>query len=170
MWVAIASIVMMFGGLTSGYIVKRNQANWQTFDLPVQFWYSTVAIVLSSIALWMAAKAFKQRQMANYRMLMLGTLLLGIAFMALQVMGFINLWEQGITFTKNVSYSFLYTLVGVHALHVLGGIIALLVLVVKAFNQNERSYNIVPVEVVSTYWHFVDVLWVYLLIFLMMIR
>lgn len=170
MWVAIASIVMMFGGLTSGYIVKRNQANWQTFDLPVEFWYSTAAILLSSVALWFAGKAFKQRQLPKYSLLLLVAFFLGIGFIVLQVLGFVNLWHQGITFTKNVSYSFLYTLVGVHAAHVVGGIIALLVLVVKSFNSSRRNYNAVGLEVVSTYWHFVDVLWVYLLVFLMMIR
>ena len=67
LWVAIGSILMMFAGLTSAYIVKRNQANWQTFDLPVAFWYSTAIIVLSSFTLMMAVSSFKNRMMSRYR-------------------------------------------------------------------------------------------------------
>ena len=80
------------------------------------------------------------------------------------------MWEHGVTLTGNVSFSFLYVIVGLHALHVLGGIIALLVLFTKAFSSRVRNYDIVPVEVMSTYWHFVDFLWIYLLIFLILIR
>jgi len=170
LWVGIASIIMMFAGLTSAYIVKRNQANWTTFELPVMFWYSTAVIILSSVTLVMAQSAFKQREMGKYRKLVVTTLLLGVLFVVLQIFGFIGLWENGITLTGNVSFSFLYVIVGLHALHVIGGVIALIVLFAKAFSSKVRTYNIVPIEVISTYWHFVDVLWIYLLIFLLMIR
>ena len=98
------------------------------------------------------------------------TIILGVLFMALQLIGFNQLIQREITLTGNVSFSFLYVIVGIHAVHVLGGLIALLVLFIKAFRSNIRTYNSTPLEVVSTYWHFVDILWVYLLIFLMMIR
>jgi cytochrome c oxidase subunit III len=170
LWVGIASIIMMFAGLTSAYIVKRNQANWTTYELPVLFWYSTAVIVASSITLLMAHNAFGRREMGKYRNLVVVTLLLGVLFVTLQVLGFKQLWENGITLQENVSFSFLYVIVGLHALHVIGGVIALIVLFAKAFSSKVRSYNIVPIEVISTYWHFVDVLWIYLLIFLLIIR
>lgn len=170
LWVAIASILMMFAGLTSAYIVKRNQANWQTFDLPVAFWYSTVLIVISSFTLVMAVRSFKQRMMSKYRWLMGATLLLGSLFIALQVIGFQQLWKLGITLQGNVSYSFLYIIVGLHAAHVIGGIIALIVMCLQAFRTSVRSYSIIPVELMNTYWHFVDILWLYLLVFLLMIK
>lgn len=170
LWVGVASIVMMFAGLTSAYIVKRNQANWVTFELPVMFWYSTAVIVISSIVLHLSNVAFKQREMAKYRTLVVCTLLLGIVFVILQIIGFNQLWLKGITLTGNVSFSFLYVIVGLHALHVVGGIIALIVLFAKAFSGKVRNYDIMPLEVISTYWHFVDALWIYLLIFLLMIR
>ena len=81
---------MMFAGFTSAYIVKRNQANWQTFDLPQFFWYSTVAILLSSATIFLAEKAFKQRQMKKYRSLLSATVLLGVLFIVFQVLGFAN--------------------------------------------------------------------------------
>ena len=170
LWVALASITMMFAGFTSAYIIKRNLANWVTFSLPNVFWYSTFVIILSSVTLWLAQKAFKGREMVKYRNLVVTTLLLGILFIVLQIVGFRQLWLNGMTLTANVSFSFLYVIIGLHALHILGGIIALLVLFAKAFSARVRNYDIVPVEVISTYWHFVDFLWIYLLIFLLMIR
>jgi len=170
LWAGIASIIMMFAGLTSAYIVKRNQANWTTFDLPLIFWYSTAVIVISSITLQLSHKAFKQREMSKYRGLVVASLLLGLLFIVMQGIGFNQLWIKGITLTKNVSFSFLYVIVGLHSLHVLGGVIALLVLFANAFSSKVRNYNIVPLEVINTYWHFVDILWIYLLVFLLMIR
>lgn len=170
LWVGIGSLLMMFAGLTSAYIVKRNQANWQTFDLPQFFWYSTVAILLSSATIFLAEKAFKRREMKKYRSLVIVTLVLGVLFITFQVLGFQQLWAKQITLTANVSYSFMYVIVSLHAAHVVGGLIALLVLFAKAFSTKTRTYDSIPVELVSTYWHFVDVLWIYLLIFLLMIR
>jgi len=170
LWVGIASIVMMFAGLTSAYIVKRNQANWITFDLPPMFWYSTAVIIASSITLYLSGIAFKQRDMPRYRSLVVVTLVLGLLFIGMQVIGFSQLWEKGITLTSNVSFSFLYVIVGLHAVHVIGGVIALVILFLNAFSKKVRNYNTMPLEVISTYWHFVDALWLYLLIFLLMIR
>ncbi|MEO7524222.1 MAG: cytochrome c oxidase subunit 3 [Ferruginibacter sp.] len=170
LWVGIGSILMMFAGLTSAYIVKRNQVNWVTFDLPAAFWYSTAVIILSSATLYMASRAFKERAMSRYRSLMTGTLILGVLFIVLQIIGFNQLWHVGVTLTGNVSYSFLYIIVGLHGLHVVGGIIALIVMSLKAFSIKTRNYSIVPVDLISTYWHFVGILWIYLLIFLLMIR
>lgn len=170
LWVGIGSLLMMFAGLTSAYIVKRNLANWQTFDLPQLFWYSTVVILLSSVMMYLAKKAFVQREMKKYRSLLAVTVLLGVLFIVFQLMGFRQLYAQEITLTKNVSFSFMFVIVGLHAAHVIGGLIALIVLFAKAFSKKTRIYNSVPVELVSTYWHFVDILWIYLLIFLIMVR
>ncbi len=170
LWIAIGSIVMMFAGLTSAYIIKRNQPNWLEFDLPVTFWYSTAAILASSITIWLAVRAFRNGEMSRYRKMLIATLVLGIVFVSLQVLGFIQLWNKGITLIKNVSISFLYPIVGLHALHVIGGIVALLIMFLKAFSRRQKTYSAVPIEMMSTYWHFVDLLWIYLLFFLLMIR
>ena len=170
LWVGIGSILMMFAGLTSAYIVKRNQVNWKTFELPLAFWYSTAAIVLSSITLYLAGRSFKEREMQKYRSLMMATIILGVLFIAMQILGFNQLVKQGVGLGKTVSVDFLWVIVGLHAAHVIGGIIALLVLFSKAFSNKTRNYTTVPVEVTSTYWHFVDILWIYLLFFLIMIR
>ena len=170
LWVAIGSILMMFAGLTSAYIVKRNQANWTSFEIPVLFWVSTAVIIASSLTIMTATKAFKERAIGKYRSLMMVTTILGVLFIVLQVIGFKQLWDIGLTLQKNVAYSFLYVIVGLHALHVIGGVVALVVMALKAFSNKTRIYSAVPLEVMSTYWHFVDVLWIYLLIFLVLIR
>ncbi|MFZ1530467.1 MAG: cytochrome c oxidase subunit 3 [Ferruginibacter sp.] len=170
LWIGIGSMLMMFAGLTSAFIIKRNQAGWISFDLPPVFWYSTAVILLSSISIWMAQQAFKARLMNRYRVLMALTLVLGVLFLVLQYVGFKQLWAKGITLTASVSYSFLYVIVGMHALHLLGGIAALVFMLLRAFGSKVKTYSTVPVELISTYWHFVDLLWIYLLFFLLMIK
>ena len=169
MWVAIGSIVMMFAGLTSAFIVKSNQAGWKTIAMPKVFWVSTAVIIISSITLQMALRSFKQREMNQYRLLIGLTLLLGVSFVVLQWMGFQQLWEQKITFTGSGAGQFLYVIFGLHAIHVIGGLLALIVMFIKAFVGKTKLYSSVPVEVMATYWHFVDLLWIYLLIFFLII-
>jgi cytochrome c oxidase subunit 3 len=169
LWVAIGSIVMMFAGLTSAYIVKSNQVNWKPVTLPSVFWISTAAMLLSSLTLQMALRSFKQREMNKYRSLIGATLLLGAAFIVLQWMGFSELWKQQVTFKGAGAGQFLYIIFGLHALHVVGGVVVLLVMFIKAFTGKIKLYSSVPVEVAATYWHFVDFLWIYLLVFFLFI-
>ena len=170
LWIALASIVMMFAGLTSAYIIKRNLSNWITFDLPVIFWYSTAIIIISSVTILASRSAFKQREMRNYRRWLAVTMILGIVFVVLQYFGFRELWENGFTLTRNVSFSFLYIIVGLHALHVIGGVIALIVTLIKAYSVKNKNYSPVQIDLMNTYWHFVDFLWIYLLLFLVLIK
>lgn len=173
MWVAIASICMMFAGLTSAYIVKKSQDNVIKVLLPNVFWWSTVVIVLSSITIYIAVKAIKVRDMQRYRMMLLTTALLGVVFALMQYNGFAQMGLNGVKFigrTSNPGASFLVVIIGLHALHVLGGVVALLVMSLKLFIGRTRNYSSIPVEVVATYWHFVDILWLYLLLFLIFMR
>jgi cytochrome c oxidase subunit 3 len=170
LWVGIGSIVMMFAGLTSAYIVKREQPAWTSFTAPVAFYYSTAVMLISSLTIFLAAKSFSERRMIRYRKLVAATAVLGLVFIFLQGIGFRHLWETGTTFHGSGAGQFLYIIAGLHALHVFGGVIAIFVLWVKAGNARIRSYNVVPVEVTSTYWHFVDLLWIYLFIFFLMVQ
>jgi len=168
LWVAMGSIIMMFAGLTSAYIVKKNQSSWLEFDLPVVFIYSTLVIIASSLTVHLAAKAFKAREMARYRTLITVTALLGVLFMALQILGFMDLEARNIALTgakSNSAASFLLVITGLHMLHVLGGVIALLVMFIKAYVSSVKNYSSLSIELVGTYWHFVDILWIYLFIF-----
>ena len=170
LWVALGSIVMMFAGLTSAYIVKRDQPNWTTFSIPRASWYSTATILISSVTIQMALKAFKEREMMRYRNLVTLTAFLGVAFVALQYLGFKSIWNSGITLRGSGGGQFLYIIAGLHAAHVLGGIAALVIMFIKAFASKVRRYNSIPIELMTTYWHFVDLLWIYLFIFFIGIK
>lgn len=165
LWVGLGSIVMMFAGLTSAYIVKGSQPDWATVEMPKLFYYSTAAIIASSITIQLALKAFKERNMMMYRRLITFTALLGALFITLQILGFNQLWNSGVDFKGSGAGQFLYIIFGLHVLHVLGGVITLLVIFIKAFSSRIRNYNPVTIELASTYWHFVDLLWIYLFVF-----
>lgn len=180
MWIAIGSMAMAFAGLTSGYLVRQAQGNWRYYQLPMMFWFSTAAVILSSVTMSLGVKAFKNREMPKFKMLITATLILGIAFGLLQYGGFYQLYHQlqqikingetlnqtaGVRLDGNPSESFLYVIAGLHLAHMLGGIVALTIVFFRAFRTNVKVYNATGLEIAATYWHFVDILWVYLFVF-----
>ncbi len=168
LWVGIGAIIMMFAALTSAYIVRHSQQNWLEFNLPKVFWYSTAVIILSSVTMHLSLKAFLARERLRYRLLLGATALLGVLFAVLQGFGFYDLYSRGIQIIgegSNPSASFLGVITGLHVVHVLGGVIALLIVFIKAYSTRVKSYDSTPLEILSVYWHFVDILWVYLFIF-----
>lgn len=170
LWAGMASIIMMFAGMTSAYIVKRSQSNWLQFDLPVIFIWSTIVILLGSLFIHLALKWFRARNMRLYRLLINATALLGVAFITMQFIGFMQLQSSGVQlFGKgsNPAASFLGVIVGLHLLHVLGGVIAILIQFFKSYRQKVKTYSSLSIELAATYWHFVDILWLYLFVFLM---
>ena len=172
LWVGIGSIIMMFAALTSAYIVREAQHNWLEFSMPKVFWYSTVVILASSVTLHLAVKSFKARERNRYRSLLTITALLGLLFAGLQISGFYDLYNRGIQIIgkgSNPSASFLGIITGLHVVHVLGGIVALMVLFFRAYSRKVKSYDSTPIEILSIYWHFVDILWLYLFIFFMFV-
>ncbi|RYF82521.1 MAG: heme-copper oxidase subunit III [Chitinophagaceae bacterium] len=160
---------MMFGGLTSGYIVRKSQGNWETFTLPMAFYISTAAILVSSVTLMLALRSFKQRKMVLHRNMVTITFILGIAFTVLQYIGFKELFAQ-MKWANNVAFQYLIVIVLVHAAHIIGGVVALLILFLQTYSRKVKTYSTTALEIVSTYWHFVDILWIYLFIFFIMNR
>jgi cytochrome c oxidase subunit III len=169
LWAAMASILMMFGAFTSAYIVKQASGNWLEFSMPAAFYASTVAIILSGIAVHSSFNSFKAGNESRYKYLLIAGFLLGITFIVCQYFGWLELFDKGVDLKGNVSGSFLYLITGVHALHVLGGIATLIVALIHAFSLkfNVTQKRIDRFDLVVNYWHFVDVLWIYLFIFLM---
>lgn len=174
LWVAMASIIMAFAALTSAYLVKMNQSDWHVYRLPSVFTISTIAILISSGTMYLAGKSFKQREMPRFRMWITITAALGLVFITLQVTGFLQVHKIPdiglIGKNSTASGSFLLVIAGLHILHVLGGVIALLVQFFRAFSRKRRSYAATPVEITGIYWHFVDFLWIYLFIFFSVAR
>jgi cytochrome c oxidase subunit 3 len=167
LWIAMASISMMFAGLTSGYIVQKANIAWRYYNLPGVFTISTAVILLSSITMILGLRAFKQRRIPQYRALITTTLLLGIAFGILQYVGFYQLYhlDQPVRVDGNPSESFLFIITGLHLAHIAGGIVALLIVFLRAFRTNVKEYKSTGLEIVAQYWHFDDILWIYLFIF-----
>lgn len=170
MWLAIAGIVMFFAAFTSAYVVMEARSSWQFFKLPDVFWFSTAIIIVSSYTMHLSLKSFKAHHMMRYKTLITVTAVLGLVFLIGQLIGFSNMYTRGITLQWNISSALIYIIVSAHMLHVLGGVIALFVIFGRAYRRNIRTYDPVPVEVVSTYWHFVDGLWIYLYIFFLLIK
>ena len=169
LWAGLGSIVMMFAGLTSAYIVKKSQASWLEFELPNVFVVSTVVILISSFTIQMAVKKQKEQQENQYRGFLAVTAILGLVFIILQIQGFKTLEGNSIALTgarSNSAASFLFVITGLHLLHVLGGVIALVWISVRVFSSKNNINNDLPVKLISNYWHFVDILWVYLFVFL----
>ncbi len=168
LWLGLSGIIMMFAGLTSAYIVKRSQPGWESFSLPKIFIYSTVVIVLSSLTVQMAYKSFKERMMTKYRLYFAVTALLGLAFVIMQIVGFYQFQASGkkmIGLGSNPAYSFVLAIAGLHVVHIVGGFVALIIVFFKTLSTKKRVYDAIPIELVATYWHFVDILWLYLFVF-----
>lgn len=169
LFLAMASIVMIFAGLTSAYVVSKSRPDWLTdFDLPQSFLWSTIVILISSATFHLAVSAIKKGNRSNTTLFLLLTLLLGVAFVILQFIGFGQIVEQGYYFTgseSTITTSFLYVIVIVHLAHLFGGMISLLVIIYNHFKQRYTSSQTLGIELGAIYWHFMDFLWLYLFLF-----
>jgi cytochrome c oxidase subunit 3 len=174
LWLGLGTIIMMFAGLTSAFIVRRAAGNWLAFELPPLFYISTLVIALSSLTLIFAERSFKQQNRTVYKNLLGLTLFLGIVFVILQYAAWMQLAGYGILLRGNPSGSFVYVISGLHAAHVLGGILFLTIFYLKALPKLDPVKELLedinteknlPIEMLSAYWHFVGILWVYLLVF-----
>lgn len=167
LWVGIGSIIMMFGAFTSAYIVRRAAGNWFEFKLPDIFFFNTIVILLSSVTLHLSYQGFKKGNEKQYKGLLIATFLLGILFIVLQYQGWKAMDAMGATFTINPSSSFVYVISGLHAAHILGGLGALSMAMLHAFilPYKPTPRRKLRFELVVQYWHFVDLLWIYLIVF-----
>ena len=170
-WLFIVSIVMIFGSLTSAYIVRQAEGNWKVFEMPAIFLYSTVVLLASSVTIQLAYVAAKKEDTNKNRVFLAFSLLLSLVFMYMQVLGWKELTQSGVFFSfGNPSESFLYVLTGLHAFHLLTGVIFIIIVLISSFKISARSNSLVQNEMCSTYWHFLDGLWLYLYLFLVFNR
>lgn len=175
LWVGIASIIMTFAGLTSGYIVSRTalmgENRWLLFELPVQFYWSSAAIVLSSLTIVWAKRAAKKDQFKNVQIALFITLVLGLLFAWFQYLGSQDLIARNLNFIGvNTAISWVYVIAGLHWLHVISGIIVLIVTFLRSLNGAYSSADHHGLDISAIYWHFLDVLWLLLFLFLVFIR
>lgn len=169
LWFAMLSMVMMFAGLTSAYIVSNSRPDWlNDFVMPSAFFYSTLVMVLSSITFQWAKRSIKINNRAKTTTFLLVTLILGLLFVFLQFKGFNQIIESGYYFTgseSTVTTSFLYIVVIVHLLHLFGGLIALLIIIYKHYKQKYNKAQSLGIELGVMFWHFLDILWILLFLF-----
>ena len=173
LWVSLISMVMFFAGLTSAYVISMERDDWVSFDLPNAFYTSTILIVISSITIFISQKLLKKGNLSLSRILLVITLGLGIAFVWQQYIGFKELEASGLYFTgkgSTVSTSFIIGITLMHVLHLIAGTISLLVVIYNHFKNKYKSDDLLGFELGAIFWHFVDILWIYLFFFFYFIR
>ena len=175
MWVGLASIAMMFTSLSSAYIVRYASANdWVPLAIPRVMFASTALILISSVTLELARRKLKRSFQDAYRRYLLFTVLLGLAFLASQLISWRQLARQGIYLSSNPHSSFFYLLTGAHAVHLIGGLLALAFLWLRWRREVTGAALIAKrqatTDAVTIYWHFMDGLWIYLFLLLFLWR
>ncbi|MEZ7970867.1 MAG: cytochrome c oxidase subunit 3 [Cyclobacteriaceae bacterium] len=168
LWLFIVSICMLFAGLTSAYIVKKSDGRWLQFDMPDMFLYSTLVLVLSSVAMhWTYLKA-KDNSLKAVKIGITATAAIAIAFFYMQYLSWVKLVAQDVFLVGNPSGSFVYIFSGLHLAHLIGGLVFLLVVFLDTMNYKVHSKSMLAIEMCTTYWHFLGGLWIYLYLFLVM--
>jgi len=173
LWVSMISMVMFFAGLTSAYVISMKRDDWVSFDLPQAFYVSTFLIVASSITLFLSQRFLKQNNRQLSLILLVITLFLGLGFIWQQYIGFNQLKSIGLFFTgpeSTVSTSFIIGITFLHVLHLLAGVIVLFVVIYNHFKYKYNPDDMLGFELGAIFWHFVDVLWIYLFFFFSFIK
>ena len=169
LWLFVVTVVMIFASMTSAYIVRQSEGNWREFELPSSFWINSGIILLSSFTMHWAYWSAKRDHLKNLRIAMVATTVLGVAFLIGQYLAWGDLVAMGVFFTGgNPAESFVYVLSGLHAAHLIGGVVFLLVTLISVFRYRVHAKSMDQIEMCATYWHFLDGLWLYLFVFLLL--
>jgi cytochrome c oxidase subunit 3 len=169
LWIALVSIIMFFGGITSAVIVSQGGGSFIAIPMPLGFTISTFIIVLSSITFHFGFISIKKGNYGVATMSIGLTLLLGLLFVITQYSGWVTLHDSGFYLAGSESTqesSFLYLITGLHVVHLIGGLVSLIVVLVKTFKKKYNLEDTVGMQVSLTYWHFLGGLWIYLFFFL----
>lgn len=173
LFLSMGSMFMLFAAFTSAYYVRQQKGDWLQFDIPQIFYISTAVILLSSVTMNWGLSAIKKNNLAGLKTASGITLLLGLGFVVCQFLGWSVLYSQKIVFAgkySNASGSFFYVLTLMHLLHLVAGIIALFVVWIKSIQGKYTSENLLGVRLCAIFWHFLDILWIYLFLFLLFVR
>lgn len=165
MALGIVSILMFFMALAATFLVLRGGRNWVPVHIPTLMWFNTVVLLASSITLELARRELVQCRLSTYRNWWLLTTAFGVGFLIGQIFAWRQLVAQGIYLANNSASSFFYIFTGAHALHLFGGVAALIYVAKRNF-EHAQVTRAVAAEVTSYYWHFMDALWLFLLVLL----
>lgn len=174
LWFGIISLIMTFAGWTSAYIVSKSRPDWlKEFELPQAFFLSLVIILASSATLVISQKALEHGNRARATVFLWLTFILGCYFIYNQFIGFNEIVDVGYRFTgptSNITMTFIFIIAFMHILHVAVGLVCLAVVIYNHYKQKYTADNLLGFELASTFWHFLDVLWVLLFLFLYFFR
>jgi len=167
LWILLTAIIMLFAGLSSAYIVLRGMPTWQNIELPFLLWPNTAALLLSSVAIDISRRAVRRNDLTSMRRWLALGGLLGVAFLAGQLAAWRQLVIAGVYIPSTLQSGFFYILSGLHGLHLVGGVIALGFVLVRARRHRLTASNYEPLRLCAMYWHVMDALWVYLFMLLL---
>ena len=172
LWLFIVSIILFFGGITSAYIVSKgiesDKDMWYAFDMPPILWYTTGVLLISSIMLQFGVWGAKKGDFSRARISLILTFILGVFFLIGQIFAWTILRDSGVVFGNANSSNYMYLLTGLHGVHIIAGLIFVLVVLVNTFRGKYKQGNTIAIENCATFWHFLDLLWIYLFIFLLL--
>jgi len=168
LWLFIVTVVMIFAALTSAYIVRQSEGNWLEFEIPKTLYISSAIILASSLTMQWSYMAAKKDSLTSLRISSLITAFLGVAFLICQFLAWQDLVAMDVYFVGNPAGSFMYVLTGLHGVHLISGVIFLVLVTVNAFRYKVHSKSMDQIEMCATYWHFLDGLWLYLFLFLLL--
>jgi len=171
-WLFVVSSTIMFGGWTSYYIVfSASKGKGHGLVLPDMFIYSTAVLIASSVCLFLASRAFRNKQVKQQKTLLWATLLLGLAFGYLQVEAWSSLYQSGAALVNNnAAISMIYIVSGIHLLHIFAGVCFILRCLTGSYSGIPAEKQQFRMEITSIFWHFIDILWIYLYVFLLLNR
>jgi cytochrome c oxidase subunit 3 len=165
-WLFIVSSCMIFAGFTSAYILASKDAAWREFNLPTAFTISTVLIVLSSVTMHWAFLSAKRNRLNQVKIAVIATLVLGTAFLFMQLQGYAQMVEMGFVLVSvNKNGAFWYVISGAHGLHIVAGLILLIAVLISSLRMKIHSKAMRQITSAATFWHFLDILWLYLFVF-----
>ncbi len=171
LWLGMIGMFMMFAALSSGFIVYTASGVDKGIKtiLPYAFIYSTVAIMLSSVTIHLSYNAARVEQWSKQKLFLLITIFLGVLFFVSQINAWSTLIERGIYFQNpNASQSFIYVFTWLHLMHIIAGLIILIRCYIGAAKRIPASNNQYRMELATIFWHFLDLLWIYIYVFLLL--
>lgn len=156
-------LASLFGLVIMAYVMRRHMPDWQALTLPWQVWLSTLLLAGSSVAFERARSAARQARVRDVERALLGAGMLALAFLGSQLWAWSDLQQQGITLAANPSASFFYLMTGLHALHLLGGLIAWWRTRAARRGHSDPAALQLSIQLCAIYWHFLLAVWMVLL-------
>lgn len=176
LWLGMASMTMYFAALTSALIIKKGDfKSWENFKLPIEFMYSTVAIVAVSTLMHLAFLSYKKLKFARFRKLLTAGFVSALVFLGLQYYAWLKLTSMGMPITGNIAGQFIYLVSYAHAFHIVVGLLVTAIFLLFAFKARKDTkfeFNNIAnpdrqlhMELLVYFWHFIDIVWIYLYFF-----